>query len=86
MLSDSARVRPSLSARTPKTSPPTAEAARVSDASRPPVASVSPRSLIDGRQDQGVEHHVERIQQPAHGGGHKGLPRRRRRFVPERQH
>ena len=46
MLKFSARVRPSLSARTPNNSPPIADAASVSDAIRPPVSRLRPKSWM----------------------------------------
>ena len=46
MLHMSARTRPKRSAKTPKKIPPTAEAAKVTEASEPPVVVLMFRSTI----------------------------------------
>ena len=39
--------------------------------------------LHDGGEDQGVEHDVEGVEEPAQGGGNQGLPGRWRGFIPK---
>ena len=68
---------------TPKTSPPTAEAPSVSDAISPPCARRQAEVVDHRREDEGVEHHVEGIEQPAHRGRHKRLSCVRRRLSPK---
>ena len=80
---DRARVRPSWSARTPNTRPPTAEARQGQGGQQTARLTRQPEVLTDGREDESVEHHVEGVEHPTQRRRYQSLPSLRISLLPE---